>query len=96
MKLTPATVLHIAKLARLQLRDDEVAQYGEQLSKILGYVAQLEALDVSGVPPTLHVEAIAAPLREDVPEPNQSVEDALRNAPEHVGTSFAVPKVIDA
>lgn len=96
MKLTPEAVQHIAKLARLQLQEDEQRRYGEQLSQILSYAQQLEAVDVSGVPPTLHVEAISAPLREDVPEDNQSVEDALRNAPARVGTSFAVPKVIDA
>lgn len=95
MKLTREQVQHVATLARLHLEDDEVERFALQLSSILGYVEMLEGLDVAGVEPTFHVFDVAAPLRPDVPEPTQTTEEALRNAPAHSGTSFLVPKVLD-
>ena len=94
MTLTREQVLHVARLARLALSEEEVVLYTKQLSSILGYVEILETLDVLGVPPTFHVQAVAAPLRPDVPEATQSTEEALRNAPARSDTSFLVPKVI--
>jgi aspartyl-tRNA(Asn)/glutamyl-tRNA(Gln) amidotransferase subunit C len=96
MKLTQAQVLHVAKLARLRLEPDEVEKFGEQLSNILGYVEILERVDVSGVEATFHVQEVACPLRPDAARPSQPAEEALANAPARDGTSFAVPKVIDA
>ena len=62
-------VLHVAKLARLKLTDDEVDRMAGELSKILGYVETMNELDLEGVEPTSHVVDLTNVLREDVPRP---------------------------
>jgi aspartyl-tRNA(Asn)/glutamyl-tRNA(Gln) amidotransferase subunit C len=95
MKLTREQVLHVAKLARLELSEAEVETFSRQLSAILGYVEQLEALDTSAVEPTFHVVPMATPMRPDEPAASIPVEEALANAPARIGSAFAVPKVIE-
>src|SRR5262245_54497053 len=65
-KITLADVRRVAELARLALDDDEAARMQTQMDAILGYMAELDALDVADVPPTFHAVPIAAPLRADV------------------------------
>ena len=84
-------VLHVAKLARLRLADDEVARMTGELSKILGHVEQMEALDLNGVEPTSHVVALENVLREDVPRDSLPRERALEGAPDAAGEGFRVP-----
>jgi len=84
-------VLHVAKLARLRLADDEVARMTGELSKILGHVEQMEALDLNGVEPTSHVVALENVLREDVPRDSLPRERALEGAPNAAGEGFRVP-----
>jgi aspartyl-tRNA(Asn)/glutamyl-tRNA(Gln) amidotransferase subunit C len=95
MKLTREQVLHVAKLARLELSEAEVETFSRQLSAILGYVAQLEGLDTSAVEPTFHVVPMATPMRPDEPAASIPADEALANAPARTGSAFAVPKVID-
>lgn len=95
MKLSPEQVRHVARLARLQLSEAEVEQYGAQLSAILGHVEQLQALDVSGVPPMTHASDEPTRYRDDAVEPGLGAERAVQNAPEKSGTSVAVPKIIE-
>jgi aspartyl-tRNA(Asn)/glutamyl-tRNA(Gln) amidotransferase subunit C len=95
--LSLAEVRRIAALAPLELSPDEERLFGEQLSAILSYVAQLEELDVSGVEPMTHALAQGeAPwLRDDVVEPSLGPEAALANAPQRDGTCFKVPRIIE-
>ena len=91
MAITREEVLHVARLARLELSDDEVARFQEQLSAILDAVGKVRELDLSDVPPTSHPLAIANVWAEDEPHESLSVEEALANAPDRQGDLFRVP-----
>jgi len=96
MALTREEVRRIARLARLELAPEEEARLAQQLSAILDYVKQLEALDVSGVEPMTHALAEGAvPLREDQVAESLAPEAALANAPARAGTCFQVPRIIE-
>jgi aspartyl-tRNA(Asn)/glutamyl-tRNA(Gln) amidotransferase subunit C len=94
-KLDEAQVRHVAKLGRLKLADADVARYATQLTAILGYVAQLKSVDVTGVEPMAHPLPLKNVLREDEVRPGLSTEAVLANAPAKEGPYFAVPKVLD-
>ena len=95
MKLSLEQVRHVAALSRLALTPDEEQQYVEQLQAVLDAAAELDTLDLKDVPPTAQVNLTDSPLRKDVPQPALGVEKALANAPDRVGSSFGVPKVIE-
>ena len=92
--LTPQQVRHVAKLARLALDEATLQKLTPQLESILGYVAQIERVDVADVEPLAHVAPLTNVLRDDKVEPSLSLEDVLRNAPDTDGRFFKVPKVI--
>lgn len=92
--MTEQDVRHVAKLARLKLRDEELQHLTLQLGKVLDYVARLQALDVEGVEPMAHPTEIVNKLRPDVPGPTLDVAAALANAPDRDEPYFKVPKVI--
>ena len=85
----------IAQLARLQLSDEETAKFQAQLSQVLAYVEKLEKVDVTGVEPTAHANAVFNVFREDAPRDWFSAEDGLANAPRTANQLFIVPKVIE-
>ena len=89
-------VERVVALARLALDEDELARMARELDAVLGYVASLARVDTRDVPPTAHVVPLATPLRDDVPSAPLDPEQALANAPEREGSSFVVPKVIEA
>ena len=89
-------VERVVALARLALDEDELARMARELDAVLGYVASLSRVDTRDVPPTAHVVPLATPLRDDVPSAPLDPEQALANAPEREGSSFVVPKVIEA
>jgi len=93
--IDPAQVRHIAKLARLDLTDDEVRLFGVQLAEILDYFKQLQTVDTQGVQPLAHPLPVTDVFREDVPGPTLDTESALRNAPQREGSFFKVPAVLD-
>ena len=95
MKLSLEQVRHVAQLARLSLTPEEEQRYQEQLSAILDAVEQLNALDTTNVAPTSHASFGESLLREDRVRPSLGAEVALANAPAKVGTSFAVPKILE-
>ncbi len=95
MALSLAEVRRIAALARLELTPDEETRFAEQLSAVLSYVEQLEALDVSGVEPMTHALAEAPTLREDAVSPSLPPDEALANAPARDGTFFVVPRILE-
>ncbi len=84
-------VLHVARLARLELAAGEVDQMATELSSILGHIDQLSQLDLEGVAPTTHVVPIDGGLREDVPEESLPIEVALDQAPKANADGFLVP-----
>src|SRR5438067_11694855 len=84
-------VLHVARLARLELDADEVERMAVELSKVLDHVEQIRELDLEGVPPTSHVVDVAGVVRRDEPEPSLAPEVALAAAPEPVDGGFGVP-----
>lgn len=88
-------VRKVAKLGRLKLTDADVARYATQLTAILGYVAQLKAVDVTGIEPMAHPLPLKNVLRADVVMPALATETVLANAPGRDGPYFTVPKVLD-
>jgi aspartyl-tRNA(Asn)/glutamyl-tRNA(Gln) amidotransferase subunit C len=95
MPITRADVLHVAKLAKLQLSDAEVERMVRDLGTILEHVAELSKVDTSGVPPTAYVAVDAAPFRPDVIVESVNRDAALREAPRHEDGGFAVPAFVD-
>jgi len=94
-RLSRAQVLHIAELAKLALTEDEVTVFAEQLSEILDHADRLNALDTDAIPPTAHVLAPRNVMREDVPRPSLTSEQALANAPDRHDGFFRVKAVFD-
>lgn len=95
MKLTLEEVKHIAELARLQLTDEEMARYAEQLSDILDYAARLQSIDTSGISPTERVSSTGNVLRKDEIRPGLSQQELLDNAPETEKGQFRVPPILE-
>lgn len=97
MQLSKSEIQHIAKLARLELADEELKKYGGQLSAILNYIDQLKEVDVKGVEPTAQVTGLENILRQD--EVNdwdkEEIKQALAAAPEREGRFIKVKRVIE-
>ena len=94
-KLDEKTVRHVAHLARLSVTDEEVTRFADQLSHILAYMEQLNAVDTTDVPPTAHPLPVSNVFRDDAVGEPWSPERALSNAPQVHDTFFKVPKVLD-
>ncbi|MCW3048642.1 MAG: gatC [Solirubrobacterales bacterium] len=84
-------VLHVARLARLSLSDDEVQQMAGELSKVLGHIEKIAELDLDGVPPTSHVVEVPNALRPDEPRPSLPRDVVLAAAPAVADGGFLVP-----
>ena len=84
-------VLYVARLARLELSEEEVERFEGELSKVLDYIGTISELDLDEVPPTSHVVAVENALREDVPRPSLPREVALESAPDPAPGGFRVP-----
>ena len=84
-------VLHVARLARLELTEDEVGRMSAELSDVSRYIDKIGELDLDGVPPTTHVVEVSNALRPDVVEPSLPRDVALANAPAVAGGGFLVP-----
>ncbi len=84
-------MLHVARLARLDLGDDEVERLTGELDAILDAVSKVAELDLSDVPPTSHPLDLVNTWAEDEPQPSLPLEDALRNAPASERGLFRVP-----
>jgi aspartyl-tRNA(Asn)/glutamyl-tRNA(Gln) amidotransferase subunit C len=93
MEIGRDEVLHVAKLARLELSEDEIERFREQLSAILEAVGTVSELDLSGVEPTSHPLDVVNVWDEDEPRPCLPREDALANAPDPEDGYFGVPPV---
>jgi len=84
-------VLHVARLARLDLSDDEVERLTAELAAILDAVSKVSELDLADVPPTSHPLALVNAWAEDVPRDSLALDDVFANAPAREGDSFRVP-----
>jgi aspartyl-tRNA(Asn)/glutamyl-tRNA(Gln) amidotransferase subunit C len=91
MAISREEVLHVAKLARLALSEDEVERLGGQLDAILEAVGKVAELDLADVPPTSHPLQVVNVLAEDEPRPSLPLDDALANAPTRQDGTFRVP-----
>ena len=90
-RISKEEVLHVARLARLDLSDDEVTKFQEQLSDILEAVSKVSELDLSDVTPTAHPLQIANAWAEDVPRDCLPLDDVFANAPDRDGDYFRTP-----
>ncbi len=95
MTLTTEEVQHIARLARLELTDEQQAHYREQLSAILDYIARLRSLDTTDVPPTAGGGLVQMALRLDESRPSLPTGTLLNNAPETENDQFRIPPVFE-
>lgn len=89
-------VAYIAKLARIDLTEEEAALFSQDLDKVLAYITKLESYDVTGIPPMNHPLPAMDVMRRDVPEPGLSQEEALSNAPQQSQGQFLTPKVVES
>jgi aspartyl-tRNA(Asn)/glutamyl-tRNA(Gln) amidotransferase subunit C len=95
MSLTNEQVQHVAKLARLQLTEDEVEKFRGQLSAILEHAERVMALAAEDVPPTSHAIPLKNVLRPDVAGECLPQQKALSTAPEQEQGRFKVPRIIE-
>ena len=86
-------VLHVARLARLQFTDDELARLQPELGSIIEYVQQLAELDLSGLETTSHAVAVKNVLRPDEPAPSLDHARAMSNGPDVERGQFVVPRI---
>jgi aspartyl-tRNA(Asn)/glutamyl-tRNA(Gln) amidotransferase subunit C len=91
MAISRDEVLHVARLARLALSEDELDRFSGQLNDILEAVGKVSELDLEGVEATAHPLALVNVWAEDEPSPCLAAEEALANAPDREGSSFRVP-----
>ena len=91
MAISREEVLHVAQLAHLDLTDEEVEKFAEQLSAILDAVSKVSELDLSDVPPTSHPLDLVNVWREDEPRPSLSLDEVFLNAPDREDDFFRVP-----
>jgi len=94
VKITRQEVEHVAMLARLEITEEELKTYTEQLNSILEYAAMLEKLNTEDIKPTAHAVPIHNVLREDVVKTSMDREKALSNAPDAEEGFFKVPRIV--
>ena len=94
MKITREEVEHVAKLARLELRPEEVEKITAQLDTILNYAAKLDELDTGGVAVTTHTQNISNAFREDEVRESLDRQKVLANGPRQNDEAFVVPRII--
>ena len=91
MAITREEVLHVARLARLELTDEEVEKFREQLSAILDAVSKVSELDLSDIPPTSHPLELANAWDDDIPHVPLTLDEVFANAPDRDDDLFGVP-----
>jgi aspartyl-tRNA(Asn)/glutamyl-tRNA(Gln) amidotransferase subunit C len=95
MAVDETTVRRVARLARIAVRDEEVAHLAGELNAILAFVEELSALDVSDVPPMTSLTPMKIPMRDDKVTAGGEPEKVLANAPVREGDFYVVPKVVE-
>ena len=95
MSLDPATVRRIATLARIHVEDSQLATLQSELNGILGWIEQLNEVNVDGIEPLTGAAQMALKMREDLVTDGGYPEKILANAPDRAGDFFVVPKVVE-
>jgi len=95
MKLSREEVLHIARLARVALTEEEITRLSEQLSNLLDNFEVLQQVDTTDVPPTAQSVTLQSVMREDEVTPSLPADDVLANAPQREGDCFRVRAVLE-
>lgn len=93
-RITPDDVRHVARLARLDVTDEEIELFAVQLDAVLDHAQDVEALDTAGVPPTAHPLPLVNVLRDDVPGPSLDRDEVLAMAPAAEDGRFRVPRIL--
>jgi aspartyl-tRNA(Asn)/glutamyl-tRNA(Gln) amidotransferase subunit C len=93
-RLSAAEVAYVARLARLELSEEELDRYTEQLAAVLDHAADVASLDTSGVPPTAHPLPLVNVLREDLVRPSLDRDEVLAQAPASEDDRFRVPPIL--
>ena len=93
-RITPEDVRKVSKLARLDIPDESIKIYSDQLEKIIDYIAQLEEIDTNNIPPTTRAVEVVNVFREDVVNVSDVREDILKLAPQKEGKFFRVPRIL--
>lgn len=94
-ELTTAEVQHVARLARLEVGEEELAALRNSMGNILTYIERLSEVNTEGVEPMVHAIELSNVFREDHVKPSLSREAALSNAPSTDGRYFLVPAILD-
>jgi aspartyl-tRNA(Asn)/glutamyl-tRNA(Gln) amidotransferase subunit C len=95
MKVSHEEVLHIARLARVNLAEEEITRLSEQLSKLLETFEVLQQVDTEGVPPTAQSVSLQSVMRNDEVTPSLPPDEILANAPRREGDCFRVRAVLE-
>jgi aspartyl-tRNA(Asn)/glutamyl-tRNA(Gln) amidotransferase subunit C len=95
MKINEDQIIKTAKLARLELSENESKEYSEQLNKIIEYVKKINELDTSDVKPAAHIMEVSNVFRDDVVRKSIDRKGIEQNAPSFVDGFFVVPKIIE-
>jgi aspartyl-tRNA(Asn)/glutamyl-tRNA(Gln) amidotransferase subunit C len=95
MQISEDTILHIAKLARLEFRGEELESIRKDMEKIIGFMDNLSAIDTSHVEPLIFMSDERNVLRDDIASTTVSKDEALMNAPKKDSDYFRIPKVLD-
>ena len=93
-RITRADVAHVARLARLDVTEDELDRFTQQLGAVLEHAADVEALDTAGVEPTAHPLPLQNVLRDDVVTPSVDRDEVLSQAPAAEDGRFRVPRIL--
>ena len=93
-RISREDVLHVARLARLELTEAELERFTEQLAAVLDHAADVASLDTAGVPPTAHPLELQNVLRDDVPQVSLDRDEVLGQAPAVEDGRFAVPRIL--
>lgn len=96
MKITKDEVVYTADLARLDLNENSIDRFADQIGNILEYVDTINSVDTEGIVPTSHAISLSNAFREDEVKESMGADKALANAPEKEGGNFVVPKVINS
>ena len=93
-RITRDDVVHVARLARLGLSEEEISEFTSQLASILEHAARVSALDVAGLEPTAHPFPLSNVLRPDIPRPGVDRDEVLAGAPAAEDGRFRVPRIL--
>ncbi|MDQ1438761.1 MAG: aspartyl-tRNA(Asn)/glutamyl-tRNA(Gln) amidotransferase subunit [Acidimicrobiaceae bacterium] len=93
-RISPADVAHVARLARLDISDDEIELFAEQLAAVLEHADDVAALETAGVPVTAHPIPLQNVFREDVERPSLDRDEVLAMAPAAEDGRFRVPRIL--